>query len=67
MDIVRTPEGRFAALEDYPFAPNYHEYEGARMHYVDEGPRDGPVMLMVHGMPTWSYLYLRMIPPLVAS
>jgi haloalkane dehalogenase len=65
MEIFRTPEERFANLEGYPFAPQYHEYEGVRMHYLDEGPRDGPVMLLVHGMPTWSYLYRSMIPALV--
>ena len=67
MEIFRTPDERFAKLEDYPFAPNYHEVEGVRMHYLDEGPRDGPVILMAHGMPTWSYLYRRMILPLVAA
>ncbi|MEM7413783.1 MAG: haloalkane dehalogenase [Myxococcota bacterium] len=67
MDVLRTPEDRFADLEDYPFAPNHHAFEGVRMHYVDEGPRDGPVVLMAHGMPTWSYLYRRMIPPLVRA
>ena len=67
MQTFRTPEERFAKLEGYPFAPNYHEFEGVRMHYLDEGPRDGPVILMAHGMPTWSYLYRRMIPPLVAA
>ena len=65
METLRTPEERFANLEGYAFAPHYHEYEGVRMHYLDEGPRDGPVMLLVHGMPTWSYLYRRMIPILV--
>jgi len=67
MEIFRTPEERFANLEGYPFETRYHEYDGVRMHYVDEGPRDGPVVLMAHGMPTWSYLYRRMIPVLVES
>ena len=67
MAVLRTPESRFANLSDYPFEPHYHEYEGVRMHYVDEGPREGPVILMGHGMPTWSYMYRRMIPLLVEA
>lgn len=63
----RTPEERFEAWLDYPFEARYHTWEGLRMHYVDEGPRDGPAMLLVHGMPTSSYLYRHMIPPLVAA
>ncbi len=49
----------------YPFTENYAQIDGQRMHYVDEG--NGPVILMVHGEPTWSYLYRKMIPPLVAA
>ena len=49
----------------YPFKENYHEVDGIRLHYVDEG--SGPPILMVHGQPTWSYLYRKMIPPLVAA
>lgn len=64
---LRTPDDRFATLEDYPFAPKYVEVQGLRMHYVDEGPRHGPVVLLLHGEPTWSYLYRKMIPPLVAA
>ncbi len=58
MDVFRTPEYRFDAWIDYPFAPHYLNLEGSnlRMHYVDEGPKDGHVMLMLHGMPTSSYL-----------
>lgn len=65
--VIRTPESNFAHLADFPFEPNYLEIDGLRMHYVDEGPKDGPVALLVHGMPTWSYLYRYMIPPLVAA
>lgn len=65
--VVRTPESNFAHLTDFPFEPNYLEIDGLRMHYVDEGPKDGPVALLVHGMPTWSYLYRYMIPPLVSG
>ena len=60
--FVRTPDENFAGLADFPFAPHYLEVDGLRMHYVDEGPADGPVALMVHGMPTWSYLYRSIIP-----
>ena len=72
MNVFRTPDDRFEAWQDYPFSPNYVDVsdgEGAklRMHYVDEGPRDGHVMLMLHGMPTSSFLYRRMIPPLVEA
>lgn len=70
MQALRTPDERFANLPGYPFAPHYVEIpdgEGGalRMHYVDEGPRDGRVVLLLHGEPTWSYLYRKMIPALV--
>lgn len=65
--FVRTPETNFAGLADFPFAPHYFDLDGLRMHYLDEGPSDGPVALLVHGMPTWSYLYRTIIPPLVAA
>ena len=57
----------FERLADFPFTPNYIEVDGLRMHYLDEGPKDAPVALLVHGMPTWSYLYRTMIPPLLAA
>ena len=67
MQILRTPDARFTRLADYPFEPRYVEIRDAdgtalRMHYVDEGARDAPVVLMFHGEPTWSYLYRRIIP-----
>jgi pimeloyl-ACP methyl ester carboxylesterase len=65
--FVRTPEERFAALPSFSFEPHYALVEGLRMHYVDEGPRNGPVVLMLHGQPSWSYLYRKMIPPLARS
>ncbi|MCP5100917.1 MAG: haloalkane dehalogenase [Chloroflexi bacterium] len=65
MEILRTPEDRFANLPDYPFSPHYAEVDGLRIHYVDEGPRDGDVVLMLHGEPSWSYLYRHMIPMFV--
>lgn len=67
MDIYRTPDAAFEGLADFPFAPNYLEWDGLRTHYLDEGPKDGPVALLLHGEPTWSYLYRKMIPPLVAA
>ncbi|MEM7016510.1 MAG: alpha/beta fold hydrolase [Pseudomonadota bacterium] len=66
-DFIRTPDENFAQLKDFGFQPNYHQWQDLRMHYLDEGPKDGPVMLLLHGMPTWSYLYRDMIPPLVAA
>jgi haloalkane dehalogenase len=68
MKILRTPEERFADLPDYPFAPRYHDVApGMRLHYVDEGPRAAKPVLMLHGEPTWSYLYRHMIPPVAAA
>jgi haloalkane dehalogenase len=65
--VHRTPDAAFEGLADFPFPPNYLEWDGLRTHYLDEGPRDGPVALLMHGEPTWSYLYRRMIPGLVAA
>jgi haloalkane dehalogenase len=66
-EVFRTPEENFAGLRDFDFAPHWHDWEGLRVHYLDEGPREAPVMLLLHGMPTWSYLYRDVIPPLVAA
>lgn len=65
MTLIRTPEERFANLIDYDFAPNYLEINGVRIHYVDEG--SGEVILCLHGEPTWSFLYRKMIPILRGS
>lgn len=65
--FYRTPDEAFTNLPEFPFEPNYIEWDGLRTHYLDEGPRDGPVALLLHGEPTWSYLYRKMIPPLVAA
>jgi haloalkane dehalogenase len=62
MKALRTPDERFENLPGYPFAPNYSEVDGLRVHYVDEGPRDASPVLMLHGEPSWSYLYRKMIP-----
>ncbi len=68
MKILRTPDARFAGLADYPFLPHYREVApGLRLHFVDEGPRGGKPVLMLHGEPTWSYLYRHMIPPVAAA
>ncbi len=67
MKTLRTPDDRFVDLPDYPFAPNYVDVDDQdggtlRVHYLDEGPADGPVVLAMHGEPSWSYLYRKMIP-----
>lgn len=67
MEALRTPDERFAGLPDYGFAPHYADdlpgHAGLRVHYLDEGPRDAEVTaLCLHGQPTWSYLYRKMIP-----
>ena len=59
--FVRTPDANFAGLPDYPFTPRYIQFEGLRLHYLDEGPRAGPVALLMHGMPTWSFLNRHLI------
>jgi haloalkane dehalogenase len=76
MQILRTPDDRFANLPGYPFEPNYAEVSAVpgdtasgslRVHYLDEGPRDAAPVLLLHGEPSWSYLYRHMIPVLVAA
>ena len=73
MDILRTPDSRFESLPGWAFSPHYADITDAatgqvlRMAYVDEGPRDGATVLLLHGEPSWSYLYRHMIPALVAS
>lgn len=71
-DLLRTPDERFTDLPGYPFAAHYVDdlagYAGLRIHYLDEGPADASrVFLCLHGQPTWSYLYRRMIPVLAAA
>ena len=62
MNVYRTPDERFRDLPGFPFEPHYLEQDGLRMHYVDEG-RGDPILLL-HGEPTWSYLYRKLIPRL---
>lgn len=65
MPLVRTPDERFANLKDFPYEPHYVETDGVRVHFIDEGA--GEVILCLHGEPTWSYLYRKMIPTLAAK
>jgi len=72
IDVLRTPEERFARLPGFSFAPHYVKdiegYKGLRMHYLDEGPREAnQIFLCLHGEPTWSYLYRKMIPVFTAE
>jgi haloalkane dehalogenase len=73
LKVLRTPDSAFADIDDFPFAPHYLEItdpdDGTklRVHYVDEGPRDAPIVLMMHGEPSWCYLYRHMIAPVVAA
>ena len=66
--IYRTPDERFANIPDYPFDPRWHILQdGLRLHYLDEGPRDATPVLMMHGEPSWSFLYRKMIGPVVEA
>ena len=68
MHVLRTPDDRFADLPDFPFEPHYVELaDGLRVHHLDEGPADAAPVLLMHGEPTWSFLYRKMIPGLVAA
>jgi len=67
MEILRTPDERFENLPGYSFKPNYVHVGDVRIHFVDEGPRDAAPVLMLHGEPSWSYLYRKMIPLLVSA
>ena len=65
--VLRTPEERFTNLDGYNFEPNYLMIGGLRIHYLDEGPKDGEVIYLLHGEPTWSYLFRKMIPILTEA
>jgi haloalkane dehalogenase len=70
MKTLRTPDERFENMPGYPYAPNYIEVPDGedgilRIHHVDEGPRDAAPVLLMHGEPSWSYLYRKMIPIIV--
>jgi haloalkane dehalogenase len=63
----RTPDDRFADLPDFPYAANYLEHDGLRIAFLDEGPQDGPAVWLMHGEPTWSFLYRKVMGPLLAA
>jgi len=72
MKVLRTPERYFENIKDYPFEPVYTNIETKdgtviRIHHIDEGPKDGPILLAMHGQPVWSYLYTKMIPILTEA
>jgi haloalkane dehalogenase len=67
MKLLRTPDERFKNLPDFSFEPHYLEVDKIRIHYIDEGPKDAEVMLLIHGEPSWSFLYRHMIPILVKA
>ena len=65
IDFVQTPDERFDAIPDYPFDPRYLEWQGLRIHYIDQG--HGRPVVLFHGEPTWSFLYRKIVPPLAAA
>lgn len=73
MDVLRTPDDRFAGLPDFPFPPHYQNIQSGdggdlRLHYLDEGPSDAPeTLLCMHGEPSWCFLYRHMIPVLTGA
>lgn len=67
MKVLRTPDERFAGLADFPYAPRYTEVAGLRVHHVEDGPPGADPVLMLHGEPTWAYLYRHMIPVFAAA
>ena len=66
-DFLRTPDEFFNDLPDFAYTPHYTQVGGLRVAHIDEGPRDAPVVLLMHGEPTWSFLYRKMIPVLLAA
>jgi len=67
METLRTPDERFVELPDYPYQPRYATVDGLRMHYLDEGPPEAAPVLLLHGEPSWAYLYRHMIPVLAGA
>ena len=65
--VLRTPEHCFDHVPDFPYTPRYHDIGGLRIACIDEGPREATPILLMHGEPTWSFLYRKMIPPLLAA
>lgn len=66
-EVLRTPDSQFDGLPGYDFEPNYVELGNLRVHYVDEGPQNAVPVILLHGEPTWSYLYRNLVPPLVQA
>ena len=60
--MLRTPDDRFKDLIDFPYEPRYQEVDGIRIHYLDEGYKESEVVLLMHGEPSWAFLYRYMIP-----
>ena len=67
MELLRTSDEDFEKLPEFPYDPNYLEIDGIRIHYIDEGPKDAEVVLLMHGEPSWSFLYRHMIPIIVKA
>lgn len=65
--VLRTPDERFISIIDYPFKPNYLKIGDTRIHYLDEGPRNGEIIFLLHGEPAWSYLFRKIIPTLTEA
>src|SRR3990172_590152 len=67
MEVLRTPDERFETLPGFDLEPHYTEINGLRVHYLDEGPAEAAPMLLLHGEPSWCYLYRKMVPVLTAA
>ena len=67
MEVLRTPDERFESLPGFDFEPHYVEINGLRVHYLNEGPPAAPPVLLLHGEPSWCYLYRKMPPVLTAA
>src|SRR5690348_13114130 len=67
MKVLRTPEDRFADLPDFGYQPGYGDVDGVRVAYVEAGPADGEPVLLLHGEPSWSFLYRKVMPVLAAA
>src|SRR5579885_3554239 len=67
LDVLRTPDERFANLPDFPYTPRYVQLPDVRVHYVEAGPAEAAPVVLMHGEPSWSFLYRRMIPVIAAA
>lgn len=66
-DVVRTPDHRFQGLPQFAYEPRYADWDGLRLARIDEGPADAPTVVLLHGEPTWSFLYRKLLPPLLGA